>query len=150
MVCAFITSGEYQRRFSPVLTHINSECQAVTFAVTAPQLKATVLMADDDDECYSSANRYLLRVKGAAKRPLSIRSSKSFEAQAASPLHSNKQLGEFLRVKRESLLPKDVGIATIRRRELPACGEKKWQNSLAARLIGTCGSNRVEIRCHQR
>ena len=26
MVCSFITSAEYQRRFSPVLTHSNSEC----------------------------------------------------------------------------------------------------------------------------
>jgi len=26
MVCAFITSGEYQRRFSPVVTHSNSDC----------------------------------------------------------------------------------------------------------------------------
>jgi hypothetical protein len=50
MVCAFITSAEYQRRFSPVLTHSNSECQAVTLSVSAPQLKATVLAAADDDE----------------------------------------------------------------------------------------------------
>ena len=26
MVCAFITSGEYQRRFGPVITHSNAEC----------------------------------------------------------------------------------------------------------------------------
>jgi hypothetical protein len=26
MVCAFITSGEYQQRFSPAVTHSNSEC----------------------------------------------------------------------------------------------------------------------------
>ena len=26
MVCSFITSAEYQRRFSPVVTHSNSEC----------------------------------------------------------------------------------------------------------------------------
>jgi 3,4-dihydroxy-2-butanone 4-phosphate synthase len=50
MVCAFITSAEYQRRFSPVLTHSNSECQAVNVSVSAPQIKATVLAADDDGE----------------------------------------------------------------------------------------------------
>jgi hypothetical protein len=27
MVCAFITSTEYQSRFSPVITHSNRECQ---------------------------------------------------------------------------------------------------------------------------
>jgi Tol biopolymer transport system component len=27
MVCSFITSAEYQQRFSPVVTHFNSECQ---------------------------------------------------------------------------------------------------------------------------
>ena len=27
MVCAFITSAEYQRRFSSALTHTNAECQ---------------------------------------------------------------------------------------------------------------------------
>lgn len=27
MVCAFITSAEYQQRFSPVVTHNDSECQ---------------------------------------------------------------------------------------------------------------------------
>jgi hypothetical protein len=26
MVCAFITSAEYQQRFSSVVTHTNSEC----------------------------------------------------------------------------------------------------------------------------
>jgi hypothetical protein len=26
MVCAFVTSSEYQRRFSPVITRTNSEC----------------------------------------------------------------------------------------------------------------------------
>lgn len=26
MVCSFITSAEYQQRFSPVVTHNNSEC----------------------------------------------------------------------------------------------------------------------------
>ncbi len=26
MVCAFITSPEYQKRFSPIVTHSNSEC----------------------------------------------------------------------------------------------------------------------------
>jgi len=27
MVCSFITSAEYQQRFSAVVTHSNSECQ---------------------------------------------------------------------------------------------------------------------------
>ena len=26
MVCAFITSAEYQRRFSPIITRVNAEC----------------------------------------------------------------------------------------------------------------------------
>jgi hypothetical protein len=26
MVCAFITSAEYQQRFSPLVTHANTEC----------------------------------------------------------------------------------------------------------------------------
>jgi hypothetical protein len=29
MVCAFITSKEYQERFSSVVTHTNSECASV-------------------------------------------------------------------------------------------------------------------------
>jgi hypothetical protein len=29
MVCAFITSTEYQQRFSPVIPHSNTECSAI-------------------------------------------------------------------------------------------------------------------------
>jgi hypothetical protein len=32
MVCAFLTSTEYQRRFSPVVTHNNSDCAGATAA----------------------------------------------------------------------------------------------------------------------
>jgi hypothetical protein len=56
MVCSFVTSEEYQRRFSPVVSHSNAECSGISGVSSLGKqllesLRRPVTMpVDDDDE----------------------------------------------------------------------------------------------------
>ncbi len=49
------------------------------------------------------------------------------EALNLAPDDSRKQLGAFLRARRESLDPQRLGLPRVGRRRTPGCAGKRWR-----------------------
>ncbi len=64
------------------------------------------------------------------------------ESTIAVPDDRRKQLGAFLRARRESLDPQRLGLPRVGRRRTPGCAGKRWRCSPTSALPGTPGWSR--------
>jgi hypothetical protein len=64
------------------------------------------------------------------------------ESTIAAPDDGRKQLGAFLRARRESLDPQRLGLPRVGRRRTPACGGKRWRCWRRSASPGTPGWSR--------